>query len=67
MTIEQFIDIYGISKAYLASRLGIAVTTFRAKMGGDKYKFTTSERHHLLSIMDEMAVNVQRIKNIELL
>ena len=67
MTIEQFIELYGISKTYLAARIGIAATTFRGKMEAKKYKFTVSERHHLLSIMDEMSQNVQRIKNIELL
>lgn len=67
MTIEQFIDTYGISKTYLAARIGIAATTFRGKMEAKKYKFTKSERHHLLSVLDEMAAHIQRIKNIELL
>jgi hypothetical protein len=66
MTYQKLISEWNLNRVTLASKIGMAVTTFKNKLNENQtaYKFTETEEQKLIDVLRELAAEIEKVDGI---
>jgi hypothetical protein len=66
MTYQKLISEWNLNRVILASKMGMAVTTFKNKLNENQtaYKFTETEEQNLINVLRELAADIEKVAGI---